>query len=162
MEMSDTLTTLYRHNVWANLQLLDLCAGLSDDQLQATVSGTFGTIADTWRHIMHAERSYLARISTGQPYRRPADAPPPTPEELRASLEASGNGLIEWSQRVQPDATVEINWDGTPRLVPKTIILAQAINHATEHRAHIMTILTQLGIAPPELDCWSYFDATDR
>jgi uncharacterized damage-inducible protein DinB len=32
------------------------------------------------------------------------------------------------------------------------------INHATEHRAQIMAILTQLGITPPELDSWSYFD----
>jgi len=33
------------------------------------------------------------------------------------------------------------------------------INHATEHRAQIMAILTQLGIQPPDLDGWSYFEA---
>jgi uncharacterized damage-inducible protein DinB len=38
--------------------------------------------------------------------------------------------------------TVRIDWDGTPRDVPKTILLTQAINHATEHRAQIMAILT--------------------
>jgi uncharacterized damage-inducible protein DinB len=54
---------------------------------------------------------------------------------------------------------VQINWiDGSTRDVPKAIILNQAINHATEHRAQIMTTLTQLGIQPPDLDSWTYFD----
>jgi uncharacterized damage-inducible protein DinB len=35
------------------------------------------------------------------------------------------------------------------------------INHATEHRAQIMVMLTQLGIQPPELDGWAYFDEFD-
>jgi uncharacterized damage-inducible protein DinB len=46
--------------------------------------------------------------------------------------------------------------------VPKTILLTQAINHATEHRAQIMAILTQLGIQPPDLDGWSYFDELEQ
>jgi len=37
-----------------------------------------------------------------------------------------------------------------------SIILTQAINHSTEHRAHIMTIITQQGIEPPEVDGWAY------
>ena len=55
-----------------------------------------------------------------------------------------------------------IDWDGEPRDVLKTILLTQAINHATEHRAQIMTILTQLGIQPPNLDSWSYFDELEK
>ncbi|MCP4140149.1 MAG: hypothetical protein GY755_07650 [Chloroflexi bacterium] len=35
-------------------------------------------------------------------------------------------------------------------------------NHAIEHRSQIMTILTQLGIQPPDLDGWTYFDETDN
>jgi uncharacterized damage-inducible protein DinB len=42
--------------------------------------------------------------------------------------------------------------------VPKTIILTQVINHATEHRAQVMVLLTQLGIEPPDLQGWTYFD----
>jgi len=89
----DTLTTFFSHNLWANLQLLEICAQLSDEELDSTLDGA-----------------------------------------------------------------VEIDWDGTLRNVPKTILLAQATNHATEHRTQIMTILTQLGIQPPELDRWACFD----
>ena len=63
--MVSLLVMFYEHNTWANLRLLDFCAGLSDEQLQA-------------------------------------------------------------------------------------------INHATEHRAHVATILSQHGVAPPELDGWTY------
>jgi len=158
MNPTDTLTTLFRHNRWANLRLLERCAGLSDEQLDATLLGTFGSIRDTLQHIVTAERSYLSRISTGQPYRHPKDAPPLTLAEMAEWARTSGAGLIEWALKVQAGDTVQVDWDGAPRAVPKTILLTQAINHATEHRAQVMAILTQLGIEPPELDGWSYFD----
>jgi uncharacterized damage-inducible protein DinB len=153
----DTVSTLFHHNRWANGRLLEQCAGLTAEQLDATLVGTFGSIRDTWQHIVTAERSYLSRISTGQPYHRADDAPPLTFAEMAEAMRLSGSGLIEWATRVQAGDAVQVNWQGHPRDVPKAIILAQAINHATEHRAQIMAILTQLGIQPPELDGWSYF-----
>lgn len=158
MLTTDTLTTLFQHNRWANLGILEQCAALTTKQLDASMTGTYGSIRDTLQHIVLAERSYYSRISTGQRYRHPEDAPPMTLDEMRESLRRSGAGLIEWALNVKADDTVQIDWDGTPRDVPKTIILTQVINHATEHRAQIMVILTQLGIQPPELDSWTYFD----
>jgi len=162
MKPADSLTVLFSHNRWANLLLLERCAGLSNQQLDATISGTYGSIRDTLQHIVTAERSYLSRISTGQPYRRPKDAPPLTIAEMMEMARMSGEGLIEWSHKVQAADSVEIDWDGTPRDVPKTILLTQVINHATEHRAQVMAILTQVGIQPPELDSWTYFDDLDK
>lgn len=158
MQPSDVLTTLFRHHLWANLRLLERCAELTDEQLDATVPGTFGSIRDTLQHIVTSEQSYVSRISTGQPRRRPKGAPPLTFAEMMESVRTSGLGLIEWAPRVQADDTVQVDWDGTLRAVPKSIILTQAINHATEHRAQIMVILTQLGIEPPDLQGWAYFD----
>lgn len=159
MQPSDTLTTLFRHHLWANLLIFERCAGLTSEQLDASMPGGFGSIRDTLQHIAMAERSYLARISTGEPYRRPADAPPLSIAELTESLRTTGAGLIEWAPRVQPDDTVIVNREGTQHTVPKSIILTQAINHATEHRAQIMAILTQLGVEPPDADGWSYHRA---
>lgn len=158
MKPTDTLTTLFSHNLWANLRLLEQCAELTGEQLDATISGTFGSIRDTLQHIVTSEQSYFSRISTGQPRRYPEDAPPLTIAEMLELARTSGLGLIEWAPKVQADDSLQLDWDGTPRDVPKTIILTQVINHATEHRAQIMAILTQLGIQPPDLDSWSYFD----
>ena len=158
MQPTDTLTTLFSHNLWANLRLVERCASLTSEQLEATVAGAFGSIRSTLQHIVTAEQSYFSRISTGQPRRQPDDAPPLTLAEMVESLRTTGFGFIEWAPKVHADDTVQVDWDGTPREVPKTIILTQVINHATEHRAQILTILTQLGIEPPELAGWSYFD----
>ena len=154
----NTLTTLFSHNLWANLRLLESCSGLTEEQMDATILGTYGSIRDTLQHIVSAERSYFSRISTGQPFPRPKDAPPLTIAEMTEIVRQSGAGLIEWAPKVQAGDTVQVDWDNSPLDVPKTVILTQVINHATEHRAQVMTILTQLGIQPPDLDAWSYFD----
>ena len=161
MKPYETIDTLFRHNLWANLRLFELCAGLSDEQLNTGITGTYGSIRDTLQHITNSEHSYLHRITTGQPYRRPEGAPPPTLAEMLASIRLSGEGFIGAAPQVQAHNNVEVDWDGVPRSVPCAVILTQVINHATEHRAQIMATLTQLGVQPPELDGWSYFDAHD-
>lgn len=42
--------------------------------------------------------------------------------------------------------------------IPASIFLLQAIYHAHEYRTQINTILSQLGVAPPALSAWDYYD----
>ena len=65
--MNDGLVDFYKHNLWANLGLLDACAPLTDEQLQASAPGTYGPIRDTLVHLFRAEDSYLARLMGRQP-----------------------------------------------------------------------------------------------
>ena len=162
MKPTEPLTNLFNHHLWANLRLFERCAALNSEQLNATILGTYGSIQETLEHIVRAERSYFARISTGKPYQHPPDAGPMTIAEMIDAARQTGLGLIEWAPKVHAGDSVEIDWDGTLRDVPKTVLLTQAINHATEHRAQIMVIMTQLGIEPPDLDSWSYFDELDQ
>ena len=161
MERKDTLTTIFEHNLWANLRLLERCAGLSAAQLETAVVGTFGSLRDTLEHIVTAEQAYLSRISTGQRYVREEGALPMNIPAMIAAARIIGQGLIAWAARVQAEDVVRIDWDGTPRAVPKTTILNQVINHATKHRAQVMAILTELGIEPPDLSGWAYFEEMD-
>ena len=162
MNTTDTLTTLFNHNLWANLRLLERCADLTSEQLAASIPGARGSIRDTLEHIATAEQSYFSRISTGQPYRRPEDALPMAISDMIDAIRTTGEGLIEWAGKVQAGDTVMIDWDGTPREVPKTIILTQVITHAAEHRVQVKAILTDLGIEPLDLQSWAYFDELDR
>lgn len=161
MTKDDALTTLFRHNRWANGRLLERCATLTPEQLDATIIGTFGTIRDTLSHVVRAERGYLALI-TGQQVAAPKDAAELTLVDLAALSASTGAALVEWASRVRPDDTVELEWYGTLRQVPKTIILTQAITHATEHRVQVLAILTQLGIEPPDLGGWMYMDEMEE
>ncbi|MEZ4860148.1 MAG: DinB family protein [Caldilineaceae bacterium] len=165
MKSYPILETLFRHHLWSNLQLLELCKTLSEEQLQTSIVGVYGTLGDTLQHLVKSERSYFARISTGQPFRPPENEGPLTFEQMAVSLRRTGEGLIEWAPKVQADERVEVQWDNNgiqgPVQVPKAVILTQVINHATEHRSQIMAMLTQLGIQPPDLDSWSYFEVQE-
>ena len=152
------ITNLYNHHLWANLRLLEHCQQLNSEQMQVKLTGTYGSIQETLEHIVRAEKSYFSRISTGKPYQHSPDRKSMTIAEMLESVRQTGLGLVEWAPKVQAGDTVEIDWDGTLRDVPKTVLLTQAINHATEHRAQIMVIMTQLGVEPPDLDSWTYFD----
>jgi uncharacterized damage-inducible protein DinB len=162
MKQMDTLTTIYSHNLWANLLILDQCSALTDEQLEDSIPGAYGSIIKTLRHIVRAEQAYLSRISTGQQYIFPEDTPPMTIPEMIETARKTGLGLIEWAPKISADDVVRIDWDGTATDVSKTIILTQVINHATEHRSQIMAIMTELGVEPPDLQSWAYFDEMDN
>jgi uncharacterized damage-inducible protein DinB len=159
MNPTDTLTTLFQHHLWANLTLFERCAALTDDELEATIPGAFGSIYKTLQHIATSERSYFSRISTGLRY--PGDDRPATIAEMIDLLRQTGLGLIEWVPKIRPTDAVEVDWDGTPRNAPKTILLTQALQHAAEHREQIKAIMTEIGIEPPDLQGWEFFDAAD-
>jgi len=157
----DTLETIFSHNLWANLRLFEECSQLTDEQLDASITGVFGSIRDTLLHIVRAEQGYFSRISTGRRFNFPEDEAPKSVLDMLAAVKITGEGFIEWATKVKENDTVQIEWDGTPRDVPKTIILNQVINHATEHRSQVMSILTQIGIEPPDVSSWTYFDEMD-
>ena len=162
MKARDVLTTIYSHHLWANVRLLEQCADLNAEQLAATAPGAYDSIQDTLEHIVKAERSYFSRISTGQMYQHPEDAQPMSIEEMIQAVRTTGEGLVDWVGKIEAEDTVLLDWYGTPREVPKTTILTQVINHATEHREQVKGILTQLDIEPPDLSSWTYFDETDK
>ena len=78
MQPAPALTTLFSHNLWANTTLLEHCAGLGEEQLDASIVGTFGSIRATLTHMARSEESYLHRIITRQPLRRTEGEPLPS------------------------------------------------------------------------------------
>ena len=155
--MSAMLAALYKHNAWANLRLIDACAELTDEQLDASAVGTYGRLRDTLIHLFAAQERYVALLS-GEENPNPLreDAPFPGFGELRERARASSDALTARAERFQADHVLRGVRRGQPYAIPASIVLIQAINHATEHRAHVATILSQQGITPPNLDGWSY------
>ena len=158
--MSESLVEMFRHNVWANECLFDACDGLSDAQLDATIDGTYGSVRNTLTHIVGAQERYVAALAETGPVRTFRERGPfPGIAELRGGARTSGEALIELAARAQPGATVSTTYRGEDYTLPVWLLLLQAINHATEHRAQIATILTQQGIEPLGMDGWTYHEA---
>jgi len=65
--MASTLSEPFRHNLWANLRLLDVCAGLSEAQLDLTALGTYGRVRDTLVHLIAGEGRYVGLLRGERP-----------------------------------------------------------------------------------------------
>jgi uncharacterized damage-inducible protein DinB len=152
--MSDVLVQALRYNRWANLQLLDVCSGLTGDQLQLTSEGTYGTIAATFQHLLAAEQRYLRRLVGLEPRLSEQDEFPGM-AALKEHAERSGEALIDAVDRINPMDTTDA---GKVR-VRHWVVLAQAMHHGTDHRTHICTILGQNGISYGDLDVWAFGEA---
>src|SRR5688572_15344369 len=92
------------------------------------------------------------------PVERSVPCPVRSHERLRSPR--SGKDLIGIAEIMRFTKVLRDVWRGEPYKVPATVPLVQAINHATEHRAQVVTILTQQGVEPPDLSGWAYTEAT--
>ena len=155
--MTTNLQQLFRHDLWADHLILDACARLSPEQMDTSVVGTYGTIERTLFHLIASVDSYAARLVVRSRLLVNDDSLPLPPfDELRAVLDTASTELIELAGTTSETRAVEVMRDGVAVPVPDWIILVQAIDHGREHRTHIATILTQLGIEPPDMDGWQY------
>jgi len=55
------LEDAFAHHVWATLRLVDACVPLSPQQLGTAVPGTYGSILETFRHIVGGRRDVFSR-----------------------------------------------------------------------------------------------------
>jgi uncharacterized damage-inducible protein DinB len=154
----DAFVELCRHNLWANLRLLDRCAVLTDDQLDASAPGTYGRLRDTLVHLLAAEERFVAELA-GQSLDllfRERDAFPGL-SVLRERARRSGTQLIE-AARARRSRTTHFEVEGKTVSIQAIVPMMQAINHATEHRTQVASILSQIGVQPPDLHPWAYWE----
>jgi len=159
--MSTILEELFRHHLWANQRLFDLCAGLPNETLDTSAPGTYGTVRDTLYHLASSEERYVALLTDEQP-RQPLHPDEDLPGVLTLADHAfrTGERLIALASQVDPTKVLTGTRQGRPYAMSIAVPMVQAINHGTEHRAHVIAILSQNGVACPDLDAWSY--ATEK
>lgn len=150
-----TLLRAIQHNNWANQQLLDFCANLTDEQRDWTSAGTYGSIHACLQHIIGAESGYLFSLTGGE-------LPPGgrLPESLVAldrlrALAQSNAERIERVLAAESDPERKITRQ-SGAIVPASVIVAQFIHHGSDHRAHVGSILGAHGVEGPNLDVWAF------
>ena len=146
-----------------NRLLIETCQQLSPEQLATSTDGTYGSIAATLVHIANAQAGYAARLLDRERPERLTEDPFPGLAAVAERLAQSDGQLEEATARSDWDRQVQIKGDDPPGtwLMPVGLFLLQAINHGTEHRSQIATILTQLGVEPPAMDGWGYILQTE-
>lgn len=160
--MRSILGDAFGHHVWATLRLLDACAELSQKELSTPAPGTYGSIIDTFRHLVGADAGYLFSLTEGSVAIVDQSA-----MDLRALGEVMESHADAWSRlledRLDPDrVVVRHRDDGSETHAPVGIRLAQALHHGTDHRSQICTALTALGRQPPAIDAWDFAEHQGR
>jgi len=147
------LVKLFEHNNWANNLIIKACYALSDEQLDAEPqSVTRGSIRRTLLHLVHSQAGYLSLLTM------PVDERPdvaPGFAELQESARKSGEGLLALARGDQKPFDSRLTTKDGFYTEPWVVML-QVINHATEHREQIKSMLSTLGMTPPNIDGWDY------
>ncbi len=145
----------FRYHKWANLHLLGVCANLTDEQLQMTSPGTYGSVASTFLHLLGAEQRYIRRFTGGEAsiserHEFPGIA------ALTPVAARSADQLIELAGRVQPEDNFETQYSGGKYRMDSGIVLLQALHHGNDHRTQICTMLGAHGVSYGDMDVWAY------
>ena len=147
------LIKLFEHNNWANQKIVEACSSLSDEQMDAEPrSATQGSIRNTLIHLVSAQRGYLALLT--QPVEERLQGFPPI-NDIQDSIQQSGDGLLALAKGdSKPFQSRLQTRDGY--YTDPWVVMLQVINHATEHREQIKSMLSALGVTPPSIDGWDY------
>ncbi len=149
------LVKLLEHNNWANATLLEACASLSDEQLDARDDPDAWSLRETLIHLVNCQKDYLCLLHQPDGER----FEPAAYEELQTSAKESGDGLLALVDDSEHEMEREIRAsDGYA--FKRWVVLVQVLNHANDHRRQASFMLRRLGVTPPKLDGWSHGEAT--
>jgi uncharacterized damage-inducible protein DinB len=148
------LAKLFEHNNWANQQTLAACSSLTDAQLDAhPVTATKGSIRRTLEHLAGSQEGYASYL-LGTNIRSNWETAPSF-AAISESLTRSGSALLALVQDQTKIPSTRLQTRDNFWVEP-WVLIVQIINHAHEHREQISSMLTALGITPPEFQGWMY------
>ncbi len=157
----DHFKTMAAYNRWANGRLYDACAGLGDAERKRDRAAFFGSIHNTLNHILVGDRIWLGRIEGLVDDGTPLDTVLFDDfDELRRARDAEddriGRVLAAITEERLAGDLAYSNLAGTPFRTPLRLVFTHLFNHETHHRGQVHDMLSQAGLAPPELDLIYY------
>jgi uncharacterized damage-inducible protein DinB len=153
----DLLDRLLGHDAWTTGRLLDLCATLSDEQLDREFDIGHRTLRSTLNHIVHNMEVWSALMAK-QELDRHADRSIPG---LIRRLDVAAARLQILARAVADRTGWDETWvdhlDVPPQEKTYGAAIAHVITHSMHHRAQVLYLLRRSGVANlPEGDVFSW------
>ena len=144
---------------WANQQVFSAIAELPDQALGSYVVNAEWQAGQILQHLVRAARRYQSLLWPDEEFE---DVPRPATmtdvRSLAAALDVADARLVA-AAGLDNERFERRRWDGELVTVERLTVLAQAVHHATEHRAQLMDALNARGYEPvslDSLDLWSF------
>ncbi len=144
---------------WSNQKIISKLIEAPISALECHAGNPQWTVGEIIRHTVFAANGYVFRL-TGQSASEIA-----IPESREALQELAKLAEIA-DERLRiaallPDAIVEYEIGGKVAHRSRSTIISQAIHHATEHRAQLVSALDANGISEINLDNFDLWSFTD-
>lgn len=160
--MNDVLLEALRHNAWATRRLLAACRGLPQEQLTrpAISAVTERGILAILNHIIQSDRGYVSRKGDRPGW---AESEDDTADLDELERRVDENARI-WERYLSEslDAQRLVILDEGAYEAEASVLVVQALHHGNAHREQICSMLTALGLEPPDIQAWTYAEATGR
>jgi len=160
MSIEIGIEKLVRHMAWANQQVIAKLGELPDEALSSYVVNPEWTVAKIIHHILSSADWYGFRL-TGEMHSE-FEQPTSTREMAEFSRKAQLFDDRLLRACAAPEALIPREYEGKTIMRARSTILSQAVHHATEHRAQIVSALELRGyetINLDDFDVWGYADA---
>jgi uncharacterized damage-inducible protein DinB len=162
---------LLKHMAWANQEIFTKVAELPDSALDAYAVNPEWTAREIIRHIASSATWYGYRLmdragfsegvkSDWQQKLAASEIPPATMKDMTVILDRAAAADAELLAAARlPEGFMTHQVDGATVTRARSTIISQAIHHATEHRAQLISALEAKGFTSINLDhydLWAY------
>jgi uncharacterized damage-inducible protein DinB len=158
-QLEPTMIEFFQYNHWANQELMSICINLSAEIITSSIPGSYGSIRDTFTHILKAEISFLKRIYGAYPEPDFRWEENPSMSQMMAYETVLNEALLDTLHRVPVTQNVHEEGKGWTFDYQARLIFMSVVYHGIAHRTDITTALNNKGISLPELDVWGYQSA---
>ncbi|MGE0453806.1 MAG: DinB family protein [Vicinamibacteria bacterium] len=150
------LNDLVGYDAWANARMVAAFQELSDEAFAAPAASSFGSVRDTFAHIVSAEWIWLRRWKGDSPTAPPAWLGSGSRAELLAQLAGVQKERAEFLAALPAGGLqTAISYrtlNGQAHTNALGDLVRHVVNHSTYHRGQVATQLRQLGRTPPSTD----------
>ena len=157
--MTTFIEKQFEFNLWANREIIKLCATLDESQLAVEVPGVYGRIQPTIAHIVDGEGTYLCDLGGDAVWSDDIDWDALSLNQLLEMAQQSGAALLEAAKNIDPNAHCEFTENYERHDFPAWTVINQAINHGIEHRTQLRLLLTKLGVPHPGQSVWGFSES---
>ena len=154
---------LVDYHYWARDRLLEAVERLTPEQLTRPLGSSFSSVRDTVAHLYGADWVWCSRWEGVSPPAMPDPAGFPDLAAIRTAWAAQERRvrakLAEMSERgiETPIEYRRVPEEG-PQAQPFWQMVQHLVNHGSFHRGQVVTMLRQLGAAPPRsVDLMAYY-----
>lgn len=158
---TDYIRTIFDYNLWAHGQVWDCIMQVSEEQFVQDFDYSIGSIRNHIVHVMSVDQRWLARVAGAALPERLNAADFTTRAAARArwnEIEANSRAVVYSLTDGDLDhvLTYDMSHRGGTKRDAVWQIIAHVVNHGTDHRAQILSLLHRLGAPTVEQDLMFY------